>query len=245
MGSCARSGVACQAWSNVRNSRGAIRDIRNTIVVAVGRAVDIVMTAIGRTGSAVMMLLASSAESDVGIISVVLDAKTETSRINVAMTEQEQSSEDGLGEQVEDAVEDGLGVWSNDVSSLTHTPGDRIELWHSLAQMHDATGNIKTHDPQDSCQGSTVQVDLLDIIAEAFGIEACLPHKNVHDVRERSASESEVTPLVAGADESANQAGDDHDFVYQNDPQHCRPWQSCSQEQVHEEKRCGDDPDKI
>ena len=48
----------------------------------------------------------------------VADVKTKASKINVAMTPEKKSTEARLGKNVEDTVEDGLGVGWDDIGTL-------------------------------------------------------------------------------------------------------------------------------
>lgn len=50
------------------------------------------------------------------VVVVVADLEAETRGVNVAVAPEEEGTEDGLGEEVEDAVEDGFAVGSNDVA---------------------------------------------------------------------------------------------------------------------------------
>ena len=71
---------------------------------------------------------------------------------------------------------------------------------------------------------------------------AGLPAEHVEDVEEGDAAEGEVAPLVAGADEGASEAGDDHDFVDEDDEEDRGPGHAGGEEQVGEKERGGDDP---
>lgn len=77
---------------------------------------------------AVRMLLASNTRDRGWVVTIVAHAKTEASRIDVAMTPEEQGAEDGLSQEIEDAVEDGLRVWSDDIASFADSPCDWIEF---------------------------------------------------------------------------------------------------------------------
>jgi hypothetical protein len=61
------------------------------------------------------------------LLVVVVDVETKTGRVNTAVTPDEKSTEDGLGDQVEDTVEDGLRVGRDDVATLADTPGERVQ----------------------------------------------------------------------------------------------------------------------
>lgn len=58
---------------------------------------------------------------------IVTDVKTQTSRVDTAVTPDKESTKHWLGKQVEDTVEDGFRVRGNNVTALTYTPGNWIE----------------------------------------------------------------------------------------------------------------------
>lgn len=51
-----------------------------------------------------------------------------------------------------------------------------------------------------------------------------------------------VLYLVGRGDQSANKAGDDHDLINQDGVEDSGPWQTSSQEDIHEQQRRGDNP---
>lgn len=53
-----------------------------------------------------------------GRLTSLADVQTQGGRVNVAVAEQQDPSEDGLGEEVEDTVENGLAVGGDDVAAL-------------------------------------------------------------------------------------------------------------------------------
>jgi hypothetical protein len=62
------------------------------------------------------MLLTPSAES--WIVVIVADCQAEASWVNVLVAPKEESAENGLGHDVQDAVEDGFRVGSDDVAAF-------------------------------------------------------------------------------------------------------------------------------
>jgi hypothetical protein len=58
---------------------------------------------------------------------VVLDGKSKTGRVDVLVTPEEEGTEDRLGQEVEDTVEDSLRVGRNEVGTLAYTPGDGVD----------------------------------------------------------------------------------------------------------------------
>ena len=51
-----------------------------------------------------------------------------------------------------------------------------------------------------------------------------------------------VLYLVARRDQGAYETSDDHDLIDQEGIENRGPWKTSSQENVHEQQRCGDDP---
>jgi hypothetical protein len=158
------------------------------------------------------------------LLVVVVDVQAESGRVDVAVTPDEETTEDRLGQNVEDAVEDGLGVGRDVVATLAQAPGNGVES------------------PQDSGQGAAHEESLADVLAHGVGVLASFPGEDVDNIEECDAAKDEVAPLVAGPDKCADKAGDDHDPVDQNDVKDRRPGHTGSEEQVGEQQRSGDEP---
>jgi hypothetical protein len=158
------------------------------------------------------------------LLRVVVDVQTERGGVDVAVAPDEQSAEDRLGQNVQHAVEGGLGVGRDEVGALAHAPGDGVQS------------------PQDGGQRAADQEGAADVAAQGVGVAARFPAEHVEDVEEGDAAEGEVAPLVAGADESAGETGDDHDFVDEDDEEDRGPGHAGGEEQVGEKQRGGDDP---
>lgn len=62
------------------------------------------------------------------------DGKAESRRVDVPVSEHQRDAEDGLGEEIQHAVEDGLGVRGDDVGALRHAPRDRVAQPHEQRQ---------------------------------------------------------------------------------------------------------------
>lgn len=77
-----------------------------------------------------MMLLAMEtrvgAANDSWVLIVVADVEAKAGRVDVAVAPKEKSTEDRLSEDVEDTVEDSLGVGRDDVSTLRKSPCDGV-----------------------------------------------------------------------------------------------------------------------
>lgn len=158
------------------------------------------------------------------LLSVVVDVQTKVSRVDVAVAPDEKSAEDRFGENVENTVEDSLRVGRDEVGTLTNRPGNRVE------------------NPQKGSQRSADEERPAHVRAHGVGVSASLPDEDVNDPEKGGATESEVAPLISRLDESTSQAGDDHDFVNQDQEKGCGPWHASGKEQVHQQQRGGDDP---
>jgi hypothetical protein len=64
---------------------------------------------------------------DNGITVVVLNCKAKTSGVNILVAPEKESTEDGLGQEIEDTVEDSLRVGRDEVGTLAYTPGNGVD----------------------------------------------------------------------------------------------------------------------
>jgi hypothetical protein len=158
------------------------------------------------------------------LLVVVVDVKTKTGRVDTAVTPDEKSTEDRLGDQIEDTVEDCLRVRRDDVATLADTPGERVQ------------------DPEKSGERTAQSEATTDILAENVGVTAALPDEDPDDVEESKAAEGEVTPLVGATDEGTNETGNNHDFINKNDEEDSGPGKSGGQHQVEKKERGSDEP---
>ena len=164
-----------------------------------------------------------------GILVIIPDMETEPCRIDIAVTPEQQGAEDRLGEEIQDAVKDGLGVRRDDVAALADAPCDRVQ------------------EPQEDGEAAADEVDTVDVGSEGGCVLACSYGEGPSDDRERRAAEDEVGPLrgrwsvsvlfrgnrkvlgarylVIGHHESTDQSGDDHDLVDEEGEENRRPWQ--------------------
>jgi len=158
------------------------------------------------------------------LLVVVVDVETEASRVDVTVTENEESTEDRLGDQIEDTIEDSLRIRRDDIATLTDTPGDRVQ------------------DPKEGGERAAHGEAAADILTENVGVTAALPDKDPDNVEESSAAEGKVAPLVRATDESTDETSDNHDFIDENDKEDSGPGKSGSQHQVKKKERSGDEP---
>lgn len=158
------------------------------------------------------------------VVVVVADLEAEASGVDVAVAPKEEGAEDGLGEEVEDAIEDGFAVGGDDVAALAETPGNGVQ------------------DPEECGERAAHQKGALDVAAKGLGVDAGFPGELEDDVEEGDTTKDKEWPLVDALDESANQASHDHDFVDEDDPENGGPWHTGGKQQVHEKQRCSDEP---
>lgn len=105
--------------------------------------------------------------------------KAQPGRVDVAVTPEEEGAEDGLGQDIQDTVEDGFRVRSDDVSTLTETPGDGVE------------------EPQEDGPHTADEIRLGDVIPQRVGMFAGSPGHGPGNPEESEATEDEVSPLKA------------------------------------------------
>jgi hypothetical protein len=158
------------------------------------------------------------------LLVVVVDVQAESGGVDVAVTPDEQTAKNRLGQDIENAVKNGLRVGRNVVATLAQAPGNGVES------------------PQESGQGAAHEESLANILAHGVGVLASFPGEHVDDVGERKAAEGEVAPLITGPDECANKTSDDHDPVNQDDVKDRWPGHAGSEKQVGEQQRSGDKP---
>lgn len=111
------------------------------------------------------------------------------------MEVKENSSKDGLGQDIENTVEDGLRVGVDNVGSFADAPSDRVQ------------------EPEEEGPDTTNQECSVYIFTESHGVFPGRPDEVPCNGKESCHGEHEVTPLVRRADQSANETSDDHDFV--------------------------------
>lgn len=148
-------------------------DVTNSISNGRGRGTVI------RDGLAFLRMVGGVHVTHLGrILFIRADVKTESGGLDVAMAPQEESTEDGLGHDVEDTVEDGFGIGGDDVAALAEAPGDGV-------QEPEADG-------PDAADG----VGFGDVAAERCGVLAGGDGHGEGDPQECRAAEDEITPLM-------------------------------------------------
>ena len=180
-----------------------------------------------RLVDAVVVTLLGGARREVrtvrGIV-VVADAQLGAAVLELAETEDEQAEEAELRDEVEHAVEDGLGVGRDDVAALAEAPGDRVE---------------QRGEAQD---GGRQGVGAADVAAERARVLAAGDEDVVEHGQEGGEAEGEVAPLVARADEGADEAAHDDDLDEEDGEEDDGPRHGGGQEQQEQRQRSRDEP---
>lgn len=107
---CVSSSTVCWEVVVVVDGRGGV-----------GTSSGVVVVGSGRSHAVVSLLVVGD------IIIVITDMETKSGWVNVAVTEKEHGTEDWLGQNVEDTVEDGLAIWGDDISTLGQSPCNWVE----------------------------------------------------------------------------------------------------------------------
>lgn len=80
-----------------------------------------------RSGSIGGLLSTGNSTSGAWRIIVITNVEAQPGRVDVAVTPEEEGAKDGFGHDIQDPIEHGFRVRSDDVSTLTKTPGDGVE----------------------------------------------------------------------------------------------------------------------
>lgn len=124
----------------------------------------------------VMGTVSAISETVTGIAKV----ETQTGMVNVAMAPEKKEREDGLGQNVQNAIKDGLGIRGDDISTLTQTPGDRVE------------------EPQADGPDAAYGVSSVHVGAQRFGVATAQKDDAIDDVEEGGTTKGKKAPLVPG-----------------------------------------------
>ena len=104
--------------------------------------------------------------------------KTQLLRVDVTMSKKEQRAKDWLGEQVQDTVENGLAVRSDNVATFRKTPCNRVE------------------EPEEDGEDSTHQVDPTNIRSKCSCVFSGNKDEHIHDIEESQVAKDIVAPLL-------------------------------------------------
>lgn len=149
-----------------------------------------------------------------GSLIVVADVKTKNLWVNAAVTPDQESTKDWLGEDIENAVENGLGIGRNDISTLRKSPSDGVE------------------EPEEHGPSAADHVRLSDSVVDAIGVASTHEEDIVGDEEQGHGREDKVTPLVRRGDQSTDETSDDHHFIDEKGVEDSWPWQTRRQEDI-------------
>jgi hypothetical protein len=129
------------------------------------------------------------------IIVIVANVKAKNGWVNVAVTPEEQETEDWLGEDVKNTVESGFGIRVDDIATLGKTPGNWVE------------------EPQENGPDTTEQESAMHIGAEKKSVLTCNPEDVPCNTKKSNHAKNEVSPLVGRGHESTNKTNNNHDLI--------------------------------
>jgi len=144
--------------------------------------------------------------------------KAQATNVDIAMAPEEESAKDGLGEDVENAVEDSFGVRRDDVPAFAHAPGDRVQ------------------EPETDSPKTANSVNPVDIGTEITSLPTSIEEDGPSDEDEGNNTEDEVTPFIGAFDQGANQSSDNHDLIDQDSIQNGWPRKPGGQQNVEEQQ---------
>ena len=111
-------------------------------------------------------------------IIVIADVDTKLSRVDVAVSPEEKSAENGLGEDIKDTVEDGFAIGGDDVSPLGQSPGNWVQ------------------EPEEDGPDAADEVGTMNFSTQSKSMSAGDEYNIVGDKEEGHHAEGEVSPLV-------------------------------------------------
>lgn len=235
-------GRSVRVASRSRGPRGG--SVRGTVRVGAGRGRRS-HRGTGSVGGRVGTVLLVQ-EAGRSTVRVLARGETETGVVELGDGHDVDEAVDGLGEEIEDTVEDHLRGGGDDVSSIGDTPGDRVE------------------EPEGREDDGRGHVGLVEVRAEASGRGATGTEEDDPDTDEGGATEGEESPLVDGGNESTDETSDDlsnekryqrqssvviessrkayHDDVEEDEDEDLRERKSGSEGELEKEERSGDGP---
>jgi len=94
------------------------------------------------------------------------------------MAPEEESAKDGLGEEVENAIEDSFRIRCDDVPAFAHAPGDRVQ------------------EPETDSPKAANSVNPVDVGTEITSLATSIEDDSPSDEEEGRNTEDEVTPFI-------------------------------------------------
>lgn len=106
------------------------------------------------------------------------NVETKLSRINVAVTPDQQGAEDRLGQDVENTIKNGLGIGRDDIATLAETPGNRVD------------------EPEENGPGTDKGVGCANILTKGQCVCSTDHNHIIGNEEESKSSKDKVSPLV-------------------------------------------------
>jgi hypothetical protein len=144
--------------------------------------------------------------------------KAQATNVDIAMAPEEESAKDGLGEEVQNTVEDSFGVRRDNVPAFAHAPSDRVQ------------------EPETNSPKTANSVNPVDIGTEITSMATSIENDGPSDEEEGNNTEDEVTPLIRAFDQGTNQTSDNHDLIDQDSIQNGWPRKPGGQQKVEEQQ---------
>jgi len=148
----------------------------------------------------------------------------ESSEVFSGKEEEVDEEEDGLGQNIEDTVEDHLRVGGDLRRTIGETPSDGVKKPENAED--------RSRDGESSGESATEVSDGLP----------CGTEENPPNVDQSNHTECEQAPLVRRWDQGTNETSDDHDNVKEDDSEDIRKGKTSTQEDLEEESRSSDSP---
>lgn len=111
------------------------------------------------------------------VVIIIADMKPKSGRVDVAVAPEKKSAEDRLSHDIENPIEDGFRVWSDDVAALTQSPGDGVE------------------EPKEDSPDAADRISAGDVTTEGDGVFASGPGDGPCNPKESGTAEDEIGPL--------------------------------------------------
>lgn len=146
------------------------------------------------------------------------------SRGGLAMAPEQEASEADLGQDIQDTVEDGLGVGVDDVAALAEAPGDGVQ------------------EPQQQQPDAARPERLLGVAPQHVGVAPRVDEQLVRDEEERRHPERPEAPLEPRLRERADEPAHDHEHVREQRDQDRGRGHARREQQLEQEQGRGDGP---
>jgi len=175
-------------------------------------------------GRSVVGISVTSKEAGTGSIRSLVRGPSETRVVELLNGKDVDEAVDGLGENVEDTVEDHLGVRGDSVGTIGKSPCDGVE------------------EPENGEDDGGGHVGLGVVGTELGNRGTSVDEEDLPDTDEGEASETEESPLVAIGHKGTDESSDDHDDVEEEEVEGLGERETGSEGKFEEKERSGESP---